>query len=165
MYSSINEFLADWSNESTFTQKILDNLTDESLNQKVYEEGRNIGFLAWHIVNSIGKMANRTGLAVKEFDADKAPENAKEIADAYKEAANSLKEEVRAKWNDKTLYEEVDMYGEMWKNSVTLQVLVRHQIHHRAQITVLMRQAGVKVPGIYGPSKEEWAAMGIPPMK
>ena len=165
MYSSINEFLADWSNESTFTQKILDNLTDESLNQKVYEEGRNIGFLTWHIVNSIGKMANRTGLAVKEFDADKAPENAKEIADAYKEAANSLKEEVRAKWNDKTLYEEVDMYGEMWKNSVTLQVLVRHQIHHRAQITVLMRQAGVKVPGIYGPSKEEWAAMGIPPMK
>jgi len=26
----------------------------------------------------------------------------------------------------------------------------------------LMRQAGLKVPGIYGPSKEEWALMGMP---
>ena len=31
-------------------------------------------------------------------------------------------------------------------------------------MTVLMRQAGVPVPGMYGPSKEEWAAMGLPPM-
>jgi uncharacterized damage-inducible protein DinB len=30
-------------------------------------------------------------------------------------------------------------------------------------MTVLMRQAGIKVPGIYGPSKEEWEAMGIKP--
>lgn len=24
-------------------------------------------------------------------------------------------------------------------------------------MTILMRQAGISVPGIYGPSKEEWA--------
>jgi len=27
-------------------------------------------------------------------------------------------------------------------------------------MTVLMRMAGIKVPGIYGPSKEEWEAWG-----
>ncbi|MBI2416475.1 MAG: hypothetical protein HYV28_00920 [Ignavibacteriales bacterium] len=29
-------------------------------------------------------------------------------------------------------------------------------------MTVLMRQAGLKVPGAYGPSREEWAAYGMP---
>jgi len=40
-----------------------------------------------------------------------------------------------------------------------------HQTHHRAQMTVLMRQAGLKVPGVYGPSREEWSQMGMPPHK
>jgi uncharacterized damage-inducible protein DinB len=32
-------------------------------------------------------------------------------------------------------------------------------------MTVLMRQAGLKVPGIYGPSREEWSQFGMPPQK
>ncbi len=28
-------------------------------------------------------------------------------------------------------------------------------------MTVLMRQAGLKVPGTYGPAKEEWGAIGM----
>jgi uncharacterized damage-inducible protein DinB len=28
-------------------------------------------------------------------------------------------------------------------------------------MTVLMRQAGLKVPGIYGPSYEEWLQFGM----
>jgi uncharacterized damage-inducible protein DinB len=27
-------------------------------------------------------------------------------------------------------------------------------------MTVLMRQAGIRVPGLYGPAKEDWAAFG-----
>jgi uncharacterized damage-inducible protein DinB len=44
-------------------------------------------------------------------------------------------------------------------------VLITHQIHHRAQMTVLMRLAGLKVPGVCGPAKEEWKAMGMPAME
>jgi uncharacterized damage-inducible protein DinB len=46
---------------------------------------------------------------------------------------------------------------------MTLQILVRHEIHHRGQMTVLMRQARLKLPGIYGPSKEEWSKYGAQP--
>ena len=46
----------------------------------------------------------------------------------------------------------------------TLFYLIAHQTHHRGQMTVLMRQAGLRVPGIYGPAKEEWAAFGAPAM-
>jgi uncharacterized damage-inducible protein DinB len=55
------------------------------------------------------------------------------------------------------------MYGEKWTRGVTARVLLNHQTHHRGQMTILMRQAGLKVPGVYGPSKEEWAEYGAPP--
>ncbi|MCK6259572.1 DinB family protein [Fictibacillus sp. KIGAM418] len=50
------------------------------------------------------------------------------------------------------------MYGEKWENGLTLYILNCHQIHHRGQMTVLMRLAGLKVPGVYGPSIEEMEA-------
>jgi hypothetical protein len=28
-----------------------------------------------------------------------------------------------------------------------------------------MRQAGLGVPGVYGPAREEWGAFGMPPPK
>lgn len=166
MFNSIEEFLRDWASESEATLKILNALTDDALKCKVYTEGRTAGFLAWHIVTSISEMMNRTGLSVKTFgENSEPPASSKEIAESYKAAADSLKEEITNKWNDESLKAEVDMYGEKWPNTVTLSVLIRHEIHHRAQLTVLIRQAGLKVPGIYGPAKEEWAEMGMPPVK
>jgi uncharacterized damage-inducible protein DinB len=54
------------------------------------------------------------------------------------------------------------MYGMTWTKGTVLVSLITHQAHHRGQMTVLMRQAGLKVPGVYGPAREEWAAMGMP---
>lgn len=54
------------------------------------------------------------------------------------------------------------MYGMQWTRDTTLNCLVRHEIHHRAQMTVLMRQAGLRVPGVYGPAREDWAPAGFP---
>ncbi|MEW5994556.1 MAG: DinB family protein, partial [Candidatus Zixiibacteriota bacterium] len=56
-----------------------------------------------------------------------------------------------------------EMYGEKWERRFTLLALIQHQIHHRGQMTVLMRQAGLKVPSIYGPVLEDWAQYGQPP--
>ena len=52
------------------------------------------------------------------------------------------------------------MYGEKWQRGLTLHILLQHEVHHRGQMTVLMRQAGLKVPNIYGPAKEGWAEYG-----
>jgi uncharacterized damage-inducible protein DinB len=38
-----------------------------------------------------------------------------------------------------------------------LHALVLHQVHNRGQMTVLMRQAGLVLPGVYGPTREEAA--------
>ncbi len=166
MYHNVHEFLEEWQFEVNATLKIFSALTDESLSQKVTESGRSLGRLAWHITITVGEMLSRTGLKYYSVDENaEVPKTAKEILDEYKKTSDALVEAIKQNWNDDSLEQEVNMYGENWKNGVTLQVLIKHQIHHRGQMTVLMRQAGLKVPGIYGPANEEWSAMGLPAMK
>ena len=163
MYRKLEDFIKDWTHESESTLKVFNNLTDESLTNKVNENVRTAGRLAWHITTSIGEMAHRTGLTFKTVAADSTvPATAKEIVDAYKQASENMAAEMKEKWNDEKLFEEDDMYGEKWAKGSTLAILVSHQIHHRAQLTVVMRLNGLKVPGVYGPSKEEWTGYGMP---
>lgn len=166
MFNSIDQFLGNWKYETESTSKLLDNLTDESLNQKVTPDGRSLGFIAWHIAQTIPEMLGRTGLVLEGPSVEsKVPVSAKEIKKAFETASASLKEQIKSKWTDETLNIEDEMYGEKWKRGMTLSALILHQAHHRGQMTVLMRQAGLKVSGVYGPSKEEWAAMGMDPME
>lgn len=163
MYRKLVDFVLDWKYESESTLKVFSSLTDESLNKKVDENVRTAGRLAWHITTSIGEMAHRTGLSFKTVESNSpVPATAKEIVDAYKEASENLLNAIKLNWDDNTLSIEDDMYGEMWKRGTTLGVIISHQIHHRAQLTVIMRLNGLKVPGIYGPSKEEWTNYGMP---
>ena len=166
LYNTISDFLSDWKMDSEATLKIFRALTPESLNQAVVPGGRTIGIIAWHITESIPEMINRVGLVIDRYEEGrKEYNNLSAIIEFYEYYSQKLVSELKAKWKDGDLSKEVNMYGEMWKNGATLQILISHQIHHRAQLTVLMRQAGLKVPGVMGPSQEEWAAMGMPPQK
>ena len=162
MFTSLASFHASWQYESESTQKLLDCLTDASLSHALYPGGRTVGRLAWHIAQSIPEMLHRTGLAVSGAgEHDAVPSHAADISAAYRTAAASLSEQLRAQWTDATLRETDDMYGEIWPRGMTLDVLIKHQTHHRGQLTVGMRQAGLVIPGMYGPAKEEWTAMGV----
>ena len=165
MLRKIDDFVKDWEYEAESTGKILNALTDESLSQKVTPDGRSLGFLGWHLTQT-GEMLERVGLKIDAPGMDKeCPTSAAEIATAYENAAKSVTNEVKNNWSDETLLQTDDMYGETWARGVTLFALIAHQAHHRGQMTVLMRQAGLPVPGVYGPSKEEWVAMGAPAMQ
>ena len=142
----------------------MNQLTDDSLNKKFNDNVRTPGKIAWHIVTTLGEMVQRTGL---KFDATPEdapiPSTAKRICDEYKRSSDGMVKAVTAAWNDDSLKEDIELYGQTWKKGMVLSSLVNHQIHHRGQLTVLMRMAGLKVPGVYGPAKEEWAQMGMPP--
>ncbi|HWQ42643.1 MAG TPA: DinB family protein [Desulfosporosinus sp.] len=164
MFLSLSTFLQVWEKEEDSTQRMLDTLTDESLNQSITVQDRSLGRIAWHLVTTIPEMMSRTGLIFEHINEDApVPNTAQEIANYYREANNAVVTAIKAQWNDQTLLEERDMYGETWKNGDTLSALVDHQIHHRGQMTVLMRQAGLKVPGIYGPAREDWSQIGMEP--
>ena len=161
MIRTLEDFLIDWQHESDSTLKIFEALTDESLQQRVNEEGRTLGKLAWHLVTSIDEMIGRTGL---QFSATshEAPQplTMKEMVESYRESRDSIVKSMQEQWTNENLLEEKDMYGELWTIATVLQTLIYHQIHHRGQMTILMRQAGLSVPGMYGPSKDEWLAFG-----
>lgn len=162
MFHTIDSFVQLWKIEAKNTQLILDACTDESMQQSVTEGHRTLRRLAWHIVTSVHEMMSRTGLKFEAAEHDaQVPAAAKEISAQWAKASDSFVQAIRTQWNDSTLQEECDMYGDQWANGVTLQMLIHHMIHHRGQMTVLMRQAGLKVPGVYGPALEDWADFGM----
>jgi uncharacterized damage-inducible protein DinB len=164
MFTKLKHFERAWAFESENTLRMLRVLTDASLSQAVAPEERTLGRIAWHVTTSIPEMMERTGLKLAGPSAHApVPTTAAAIAVGYEAAATSLRDAVKSGWSDETLQQSDHMYGEPWKRGLTLTVLVTHQAHHRGQMTVLMRQAGLKVPGVYGPAREEWAGMGMLP--
>jgi uncharacterized damage-inducible protein DinB len=164
MFRSLADFSVQWSMETENTLRVLRTLTDASLAQRVTPEGRTLGKLAWHVVETLHEMLPAAGVTFEHgaFDPHLVPESATTIADTYAADAPRLGLAIAAQWTDSDLGGEVPMYGMSWARGFVLQVLLMHQAHHRGQITILMRQAGLAVPGVCGPSKEEWAAMGLP---
>lgn len=163
MYRLLQDFQHDWTQEAEMTRNIMSALSDESLQQKVTPDGRSLGFLAWHITQTLKGMMGQAGIAVDGPSAQSPmPVHARDIEAAYARGARSVLDGVLQTWTDVMLPEQIEMYGMQWTRGQTLSALITHQAHHRGQMTVLMRQAGVVVPGTYGPAREGWAAMGIP---
>jgi len=163
MFRRVADFQKTWEQETVSTLKVLGALTDASLGQAMTRDDRTLGRLAWHLATTLAEMMERTGLAIGgPAHETPPPPSAAAIVAVYEAAAKAVASGVSG-WSDATLEIEDEMYGEKWPRALTLQALVVHQAHHRGQMTVLMRQAGLKVPGVYGPSREEWAAFGMTP--
>lgn len=164
MFTTVASLQKKWATESGNSKQILDNLTDASLSQAVCDGHRTIGRLAWHIVTTIPEMCVQMGLPLTAVDKDdRVPATAAEIRQKYSDAIGELLGIIKSDWNDETLKQEDNLYGETWSRGLTLDILLRHEIHHRGQLTVLMRQAGLNVPGLYGPSRDEWVNHGAKP--
>ena len=163
MINSLQEFIQTWTFESASTLKLLRQLTDQSLRQKVYPGGRTLGRLANHVVETLTELPSKLQLGITEEHPHFT--TAAELVINYERCSAQLIEAINNKWTDGDLKVKNMMYGEEWTNAFSLQVLILHQAHHRGQMTVLMRQAGLVVPGVYGPAREEWAAIGLPEME
>lgn len=162
MFRTLNHFIKTWEYEAGATQRLLNHLTDESLKQEITSQNWTLGRIAWHTVAAIHIIASNTNLTFEAPAEDwPVPASAPFIAESYHQASDAFVQALKTQWNDHTLEEHIDFLGQKMSNGSLLMFLLLHQNHHRGQMTVLMRQAGLAVPGIYGPSKEEWAHFGI----
>jgi uncharacterized damage-inducible protein DinB len=160
MYKTTAEFVEDWNRESSISLRVMRALTDGSLQHKSDPEGNTLGKIAWHMVVMLGMTGAAVGLEVAAPPrGTEPPVSAAAIADAYQAAAKSFTDQALAKMQDGHLASEVTYFGRTILGSQALNSLVRHQVHHRGQMTMLMRQAGLVVPSVYGPSREESAAL------
>ncbi|WP_156292033.1 DinB family protein [Oceanobacillus salinisoli] len=156
MYRKVNDFLQDWTQASQGTLKVLESLTDEKLGQAIVEGHNTVGWIGWHLATAPAYFAGLVGLDVKsKVDPGTVPQKASEIVVQYKNIAEDVKREVEQTLTDEKLEENVDNHGNPAPKGALLRVLIDHQTHHRGQMTVLLRQAGLNVPGVMGPTKEE----------
>jgi uncharacterized damage-inducible protein DinB len=166
MYRKIEYFITDWKDEEAATLKIFGSIPDSAKSTKAAEHVRSLERLAWHITQTLTEMPAKAGLLAEDvLEHEQIPASFKDIIAVYQERSGILMDLVQKQWTDSSLSEKIPMYGEQWEQRKILSVMVLHQVHHRGQMTALMRVLDLKVPGIYGPSKEEWGAYGMPAME
>ncbi|WP_337019715.1 DinB family protein [Oceanobacillus massiliensis] len=155
MYRTVEDFLSDWKRYSDGTIQVLESLTDEKLDQAIVKGHSTLGWLGWHIATSTVFFADLVGLKVSSPESNEVPEKAADIVQAYRNISDSLVDEVKRNLTDEAMLEEVDSFGTLTPRGALLRDVINHQIHHRGQMTVLLRQAGLHVPGVMGPTQEQ----------
>ncbi len=159
MFTTVAEFKTAWSSEMSKVEKLFDALTDDSLNLPQQENIRTLGRVAWHIVTTLPEMCNRFGFKLDgPTEKDPIPTKVSDLKNIYVSNGKKLLEQIEG-WSDSDLQIEDDMYGETWKRGSSLYIFLIHEAHHIGQMTIMMRMAGVVVPGLYGPSREEWKSL------
>ena len=158
MFRQMEDFVHVWERETAQTSKLLRHLTDESLSQEVAPDHFTLGKLGIHLSQAITFMMSSAGLDLAPLE-ERESYNANEIKALYEQTANGFVRVLQEQWNDEKLSQTTTFFGSETTYGSILYLLLQHQTHHRGQMTVLMRQAGLTVPGMVGPSREEWAAM------
>lgn len=165
MYRHIRDFETIWRDEAAKTLEFLAAIPDAVADQALAEGHRSLRRLAWHLCETLVEMPAHMEVRVEGFPgepmATPPPTSMQAIREVYAACSASLLAGLRDR-NDMALAMTWPFYGEKWTGALALQILVGHQAHHRGQMSVLMRQAGLKVPGAYGPAKEDWGAFGMP---
>lgn len=166
MYCNLQDFLKDWQTESQLTLNVFSKIEDQKKSKKINDNLRSLERLAWHITQTLTEMLFRAGL----FESDNlekvpVPESIKQNMKIYSSYSLELTGLVKDKWENTDLSDKIEMYGEMWEKRHILSVLVKHQIHHRGQLTAIMRMLEMEVLGTYGPAKEEWTKFGMEPQE
>jgi uncharacterized damage-inducible protein DinB len=165
MFRHLQDVAAIWTMEAGKTLQVFDAIPDGSAFAAITAQHRDLRRLAWHLCESLAEMPANMGLHLEGFPGEPwktpAPDSMAEIRKVYTALSESFLASLKG-LNDMALAMTYPYYGETWTGAFALWVMVTHQTHHRGQMTVVMRQAGLKVPGVYGPVLEDWAGMGLP---
>jgi len=163
MYTTIQQFVKSFSEEQKITLCLFKAIPNDALTIKVNDDVRSIQRLVWHILITHGEMLGKAGLTINCPDEHEEPiQDISKLCKWYEISSVSVLEEVQKKWTDADLNILIDIYGERWTQGDVLAAFVKHEIHHRGQLSILMRLNHIKVPSIYGPAKEDWANYNMP---
>lgn len=154
MYRTTEDFLADWQANAAGTLNVFKAITDDKMDVAIVEDHNSLGWLAWHLVSAAGFFGQFAKLQIPAPGPTmQQPKTMAEIVEAYELVIEAYNKEVAALTDDELL-EEVPGFGGPTLRGKLLRALIDHQTHHRGQMTVLLRQAGLIVPPVMGPTKE-----------
>jgi len=155
MYRKIDDFIKDWKVNCAGTIAIMESITEDKKHVSIVEGHNSLEFLSWHLTNAPSFFFGLIGQPLNvQLNPSTPPQTIKDIINEYKKVSDEVVKNVK-NLKDESLEKEVDMLGKPTPIGEILRSLVDHQTHHRAQMQVLLRQAGLPVPGVMGPTKEQ----------
>jgi uncharacterized damage-inducible protein DinB len=157
-------FLETWDREADKTLKLMRALPATQYDFRPDAGGRSLGELAWHLAEGDAYMTY--GIEHGKFTMDAKPPNIERprtvegLAPGYDRIHREAVARIR-KLKPEDLTRTMPFFGGsslairdiLWEN------IISHTIHHRGQLTLMCRLAGGQAPGLYGPNREEMAAM------
>ncbi|HEX9687789.1 MAG TPA: DinB family protein [Thermoanaerobaculia bacterium] len=159
----IDGLLQELEAEAQTTRRVLERVPDNQLAWRPHEKARTLGELALHVAivpGGVAELVASPSPAQAPQFIDPSPKSASELIPALDQSIAKAKE-VLGGMDDATLMATWRMMnGERELFAVPRMALLRsvmlnHWYHHRGQLTVYLRELGVPVPSIYGPSADE----------
>ena len=160
--SAIEMLLQELEQEAQTTRRVLERVPGDHLTWKPHDKSMSLGQLALHIASLPGAIAEITQISpfpVPKFEQPSA-KSATELVPALDQSLAHAKSILR-QLDDASLAKIWRvMDGDREVMAVPVGVALRalmlnHWYHHRGQLSVYLRQVGVPVPSIYGPSADE----------
>ncbi len=161
--NELEMFLTTWDREAANTIRLLKALPPTQYDFRPDASGRSLGELAWHLAEGDAYMTY--GLERGRFSMDATPPNierprtVEKLAPGFERIHREAVERVRP-LKPEDLDREVPFFrGTRMIRDILWDGIIAHGIHHRGQLALMCRLAGGECPGLYGPNREEMAAM------
>ena len=157
------QFIETWDWEAQKTAELLRSLPATSYDFRPDPKGRSIGEMAWHLSEGDAYMTwgieNGFSPGMKPPGIER-PRTIAELAPGYERIHADAKERIR-KLRPEDLERKIKYFdgNEMAVIDILWNGLLLHLVHHRGQLAMLCRLAGGTSPGMYGPNREEMAAL------
>jgi uncharacterized damage-inducible protein DinB len=153
-----NGLLQSWHHEHASTLKAIRAAPAAKVGWRPHEKSRTLGELCWHlaeaerffVVKGLGVEVPGPNLVPKETP----PATPAAMADAFGKSHAAMAALLDARspaWFGET----VEFFGMKMTRLAVLELMIRHEAHHRGQLSVYLRLAGAKVPSIYGGTADE----------
>ncbi len=157
------QFISVWDREAQSTLAVLRALPATHYDLRPDAGGRSLGELGWHMTEIDAYISD--GVANGAFDFAKKlpglerPRTVGELAPGYERVHRDSVARIAA-MSGEAFNAQVDFMGHpMRAADILWMAIVQHAIHHRGQLVLLCRIAGGMPPGLYGPTREQMAAM------
>jgi uncharacterized damage-inducible protein DinB len=159
--------LPEFDQEMSSTRKMLECVPDEQFQWKPHEKSMTLGRIASHVAEMPSYGAATINLASLEITPAHQPTNFatkdellaafdKSVAETRAAIAGASDEQMMEIWSlifgGRTAFS-------MPRVAVLRTMMMNHLIHHRGQLSVYLRLLDVAIPGMYGPSADQKAAV------
>ena len=157
-------FLASWDREAANTVKVLEALPPTQYDFRPDPSGRSLGELAWHLAEgdayiSYGVERGQFTMGGAKPPNIERPRAVDALAPGYQRIHREAVARIRS-LTPEDLDRTIPFFtGPMTIREILSSAILAHGIHHRGQLTLMCRLAGGQAPGLYGPNREETAAM------